>query len=61
MANESVEVRPIPTSDGRFRVHVRVIKNGKIVLDDELPGTFDTNREARINGERAGQRALSTA
>jgi hypothetical protein len=60
MANESVEVKTIPAVDGKYRAHVRAIKNGRVLLDEVLPVTFDTELEAKINGDRAGQRALST-
>jgi len=57
MRYDSIEVTVWEQSPGQWRGHFRVIRAGLVLAEDDSPGCYSTEREARWNTERAGQRA----
>jgi hypothetical protein len=57
MRYDSIEVKVWEGSPGQWFGHFRVIRDRQIVAEGEAPGNYTTEREARWNTERAGQRA----
>jgi hypothetical protein len=57
MRYDSIDVEVWETSPGQWSGHYRVMRDGKVLVEGDAPGNFASEREARWNTERAGQRA----
>ena len=57
MRYDSIEVTVWQESQGQWCGRFRVIRDRQIVAEGKAPGNYPTEQEARLNTERAGQRA----